>query len=119
MLGRWWRTGLAAALGGALLVGCDRNAVRQDYPPDPLFLSKKPVEASPEGSRPLLAHNEPAAPRLPTTAVVSAPREHVVLKPHAGEPAPPPPDKPGAPAAGQKSIAAPPAEKALLPSSPP
>jgi hypothetical protein len=105
---RWWRTGLAVALGGTLLLGCDRNAVRQDYPPDPLFLSKKPVEASAEGSRPLLAHNEPAAPALPTTAVVSAPREHVTLKPHAAEPSSPPPNKPAAPATGPKTAAAPP-----------
>lgn len=91
MHGRWWRAGLAAALGGTLLLGCERNAVRQKYPPDPLFASKKPVEAQAEGTHPLLAHNEPPAPQLPATAVASAPQEHVVLKPHTAEPAPPPP----------------------------
>jgi hypothetical protein len=89
--GRWWRAGLAAALGSTLLLGCERNAVRQNYPPDPLFTSKKPVEADAEESRPLLAHSEPRAPQQPTTAVASAPQEHVVLKPHLPETVPPPP----------------------------
>ena len=104
MQGRWWRAGLAAALGSALLLGCERSAVRQNYPPDPLFTSKKPVEANAEESRPLLAHSEPRVPPLPGTMVASVPQEHVVLKPRTAEPVPPPPPAPLAapPAAGRE-----------------
>jgi hypothetical protein len=114
---------VAAALAGTLLVGCQRGAVRPNYPPDPLFTSKKPVEAKAESTQPALAHNEPGVPGQPATAVASAPREHVALKPRTPppgrtappEPVPPPPppdpvpDTQAPPPAGQKAATAAPA----------
>jgi hypothetical protein len=112
----------ALLVAGTLLVGCERGAVRQSYPPDPLFTSKKPVEARAESARPLLAHNEPGVPGLPPTAVASAPREHVVGKPRTPpertappEPVPPPPppdpvpEAPPPPPPGQETAPAAPA----------
>jgi hypothetical protein len=58
-------------------VGCERAAVHQAYPPDPLLLSKKPVEVKAETSRPLLATSEPTVPPLPVAALASAPRERL------------------------------------------
>jgi hypothetical protein len=73
--GRSW---LAAALAGSLLLGCERAAVRAPYPPDPLFLTKKPVQGKVESVRPELAYNEPAAPPLPPTALATAPHNSLV-----------------------------------------
>jgi hypothetical protein len=73
--GRSW---LAAALAGCLLLGCERAAVRPSYPPDPLFLSKKPVPGKAESAQPALAYNEPAAPPLPPTALATAPHHRLV-----------------------------------------
>jgi hypothetical protein len=75
---RWWRRWLAVALGMTFLVGCERAAVRQPYPPDPLFLSRKPVAGKVETAQPVLACSEPAVPPLPPAAVASAPRQHGV-----------------------------------------
>jgi hypothetical protein len=71
------RAWLAAALGGSLLVGCERAAVKQNYPPDVLFANRRPVEAKTETAKPLLAHSEPAAPPLPETALATAPRQRL------------------------------------------
>jgi hypothetical protein len=62
-----------------LLAGCERAAVKQSYPPDPLFLSKKPVEGKVESARPVLAYHEPVVPPLPAGALASAPRERLAL----------------------------------------
>lgn len=68
------RIGLAALLGCGATLGCDFGAVRNKYPPDPLLLSKKPVEGKITGAGPVLvARAEPVAPPLPETALVSAP----------------------------------------------
>jgi hypothetical protein len=72
------RAWLAAALGGSLLVGCERAAVKQNYPPDVLFANRRPVERKPEAVTPLVAHTEPAAPPLPQTALATAPRQRLV-----------------------------------------
>ena len=84
------RAWLAAALGGSLLVGCERAAVRESYPPDVLFANRRPVEAKTETAKPLLAHSEPAAPPLPETALATAPRQRLtdaktVAQPPAGQ----------------------------------
>jgi hypothetical protein len=71
---RRWRLWFAAALGGCLLLGCTRAVVKQPYPPDPLFLSKKPVAGKVETARLALAGNEPAVPPLPAEALATAPR---------------------------------------------
>ena len=48
MVRAFWRFGLAAVLGGALL-GCSARTVVQQKapPPDPLLVTKKPVEGKP------------------------------------------------------------------------
>jgi hypothetical protein len=59
---------LAAAVvcGGA--AGCTRMAVKQKQPPDPLLLSKKPVEAVPTaGPGPGFEPAPPPAPALPSS----------------------------------------------------
>ena len=44
MIRAFWRLGLAAALGGALL-GCSHTtAQRKPPPPDPLLVTRKPIE---------------------------------------------------------------------------
>jgi hypothetical protein len=68
------RAWLALALGSGLLVGCERAAVRSNYPPDVLFANRRPVAGKAETARPLLASNEPAVPELPESALASAPR---------------------------------------------
>ncbi len=73
----WRRVWLAAALGGSLLLGCERAAVRPPYPPDPMFLTRKPVPGNAEKAQPLLAHSEPAVPSPPETALASAPRQRL------------------------------------------
>jgi hypothetical protein len=95
---RWCRAWLAAALGGASLLGCHHAGPRPSIPPDPLFTSKKPVEARAETAQPVVAYHEPVVPDLPPTALASAPREHVVLKPQIPALVPPPSPVPGQPA---------------------
>lgn len=69
------RNGLAALLLCDLLLGCQRAAV-SPYPPDPLLMSKKPIEVKAEKAVPTLAVlNEPTAPPLPFAALASLPPE--------------------------------------------
>lgn len=72
---RWTRAWFAAALAGSLLLGCERAAVKPSYPPDPLFLTKKPVAGKVDRAQPLLGYSEPAVPPLPPAALASAPRK--------------------------------------------
>jgi hypothetical protein len=58
------------------LAGCERAAVRSNYPPDPILANKGSVEGKPQSSRPLLAHAEPTMPNAPATALASAPKRH-------------------------------------------
>jgi hypothetical protein len=54
---------------------------RQPYPPDPLLISRKPVEARDQKAEPVLvARTEPASPGPPSEAVASAPVELRDLK---------------------------------------
>ena len=47
MVRTFWRWGTAAVLGGALL-GCTRSVVQQKAPPpDPLLVTRKPLEGKP------------------------------------------------------------------------
>ena len=46
------RTGLTALLLGGAVTGCTRSAVHQKTPPDPLLVSKKPVEGLPQAATP-------------------------------------------------------------------
>ena len=43
MRGRLRRMGLLAALAGVLAVGCEKQTVKPNYPPDPVFVGKRPV----------------------------------------------------------------------------
>ncbi len=63
MIRAFWRWGTAAALGGALL-GCTRTVVQQKAPPpDPLLVSRKPVEGKPlPEDADLSARLQPPAP---------------------------------------------------------
>jgi hypothetical protein len=56
-----------------VLAGCERAAVRSNYPPDPILANKGSVDGKAERSRPLLAHAEPTMPNAPATALASAP----------------------------------------------
>lgn len=56
-----------------MLAGCERAAVRSNYPPDPILANKGSVDGKPEKARPLLAHAEPTMPNVPATALASAP----------------------------------------------
>jgi hypothetical protein len=62
-----WRLGLAAALGGALL-GCSHTmAQRKPPPPDPLLVTRKPIEGKPRpADADLTARLQPPTP--PATA---------------------------------------------------
>jgi hypothetical protein len=71
-----WRYWLALALVAGLC-GCERATVKHDYPPDPLLLSRRPLESKPETATVDMVYNEPAAPTLPTTALASAPKSRV------------------------------------------
>src|SRR5262245_22620800 len=65
---------LAVLTGCLALVGCERAAVRPNYPRDPLLLSKRPVEGKVENTTTLVAQGEPVMPAVPPTALVSAPK---------------------------------------------
>ena len=62
-----WRAGLAALVLGGAVVGCHRNAVQKKQPPpDPLLITKKPVEGRPHAPEPTLsARDEPTPPPVP------------------------------------------------------
>jgi hypothetical protein len=63
---------LTAALAGSCLPGCQGLARQARYPPDPIFVLKKPVEAKPETAAPVaVVAAEPEPPAVPP-AVVAA-----------------------------------------------
>lgn len=57
------------------LAGCERAMVRSNHPPDPILASKASVDGKPESARPLVVHHEPTMPRVPATALASAPKQ--------------------------------------------
>ncbi len=72
MIGSVVRTGLAALLLCGVAVGCTRSAVRQKTPPDPLLVSKKPVEGVPQAAPPATARVEVPPPPYPGGEVSTA-----------------------------------------------
>jgi hypothetical protein len=59
---RLWKLWLPAVGASGLLMGCEHSQATR-YPPDPLLLSKKPVEVRPEpGPLRVVARHEPPAP---------------------------------------------------------
>ena len=61
------QVGLATLLLTTLTLGCNKSAVRQkEPPPDPLLVTKKPVEGKPTPEEaPALARAEPIPPAPP------------------------------------------------------
>ena len=58
-----WRIGLAVVVLGGAGVGCQRQSVRtKPPPPDPLLISKKPVEGRPAAATEATARVEPPPP---------------------------------------------------------
>jgi hypothetical protein len=49
---RLWRTVLCALVLGGATFGCHRSAVQNKQPPDPLLMTKKPVEGRLRGNEP-------------------------------------------------------------------
>ncbi len=71
------RAVLAAVLLGGAAAGCTKSAVRQKTPPDPLLVSKKPVEGVPQPAAPATARVEVPPPPYPggEVSTVSARRQ--------------------------------------------
>ena len=70
-----WRLGLTTALAGALL-GCSHNmtAQRKPPPPDPLLVTRKPIEGKPRPvDADLTARLQPPAGDLLSTPTLEAP----------------------------------------------
>jgi hypothetical protein len=62
----WWRIGLTVAVLGGAGAGCQRQSVRtKPPPPDPLLISKKPVEGRPGAGPEATARVEPPLPPGP------------------------------------------------------
>src|SRR5262245_27066911 len=70
--GTWrWAGALLMALN---LAGCHSGPREHPYPPDPLFVTKKPVEAKAENAPPVTTTvREPVSPPAPPRAVVTRP----------------------------------------------
>jgi hypothetical protein len=80
------RTILASLLGGGLLFGCERAALRPPLP-DPLLESKRPLQGKSDqaGTQPV-AYSEPSLPPLPANALATAPPTlHTYAQVAAGE----------------------------------
>jgi hypothetical protein len=75
-MGRSLRRAWVPVVGACgLLLGCEHSHVTR-YPPDPLLLSKKPVESRhAPPALPTLARHEPQAPERLATALASADTE--------------------------------------------
>jgi hypothetical protein len=66
---------LAAVLAGGCLPGC-WGASSHAYPPDPLFASKRPIEAKAENTpATAVSYCEPAVPPVPGIVLAIAQRE--------------------------------------------
>src|SRR5262245_33008669 len=94
MRARFWRDCLLAACGGLLALGCEKAAVKQDLPPDPVLVSKRPVQGKVPSHAAAVAvvRNEPVTPALPESALASAPPTlSSVARTTAAKPPSPPP----------------------------
>jgi hypothetical protein len=60
-----WQIGVCVLLVGAA-AGCTHSAVQQKTPPDPLLVTKKPVEGKPTSGKPeMTARFDPLPPPYP------------------------------------------------------
>jgi hypothetical protein len=61
-----WQIGVSLILLGSVVTGCNRQTVQTKPPPDPLLMTKKPVEGKPSPVVPdATARLDPPAPPLP------------------------------------------------------
>ena len=61
-----WSLGLALVVLGGVATGCHRQAVQSRPPhPDPLLISKKPIEGNPSVTREATVRVEPPLPPSP------------------------------------------------------
>ena len=86
IISKYW---LLVTASGCLAIGCGGLGQRNNYPDDPLLLSKKPVLGRAQDARPvLLASSEPVAPPEPNVALAAAPKPGAnVVPPVASSPA--------------------------------
>jgi hypothetical protein len=64
------RSLLLLLLLGGIVMGCHKSMVQQKVPPDPLLISKKPIEGKSEQGEPFLATRiDPQPPPLPRREV--------------------------------------------------
>lgn len=85
MTRRLWQLAGIGLLGTVVLAGCNKQAVKQKTPPDPLLVTKKPVEGRPRSpDADGTAWTEPTAPPL-------QPRDTIPATVHAGGPGLAPP----------------------------
>jgi hypothetical protein len=66
MRGRLLRVGLCGLVWACAALGCHKSLVQHKDPPDPLLVTKKPVEGRPRASDSQAAWNEPNPPPVPT-----------------------------------------------------
>jgi hypothetical protein len=59
---RLWRFGLMTLLLSSLALGCTKAAVQHKEPPDPLLVTKKPVEGRPARLESEPAYDPPPSP---------------------------------------------------------
>lgn len=84
-----WRFCMGFLLISSFTLGCHRAAIQQKQPPDPLLVSKKPIEgksvsANPTPTSDPTARRSPVAPVMPgrEPALVTVPRDNVpVIRP--------------------------------------
>jgi hypothetical protein len=87
-----WQIGLSVLLLGATL-GCTRSAVQQKPPPDPLLVTKKPVEGKPTSFKSEAAVRiDPPPPPYPARQYANGDMPAPVRPVQVGEPESPPRD---------------------------
>ena len=64
-IGTEWRVWLAGAVWAIGLAGCQGFFGTQGVPKDPLFVTRKPIEAEPYSGLVAVAFSEPAVPSDP------------------------------------------------------
>jgi hypothetical protein len=68
------RIGLMTLILGGAALGCTRSAVQHKEPPDPLLVTKKPVEGRPRGAEADPGYdNPPPPPAVPAVGTSGVP----------------------------------------------
>ena len=66
------RAVLLLLLAGSIVLGCHKPVVQQKVPPDPLLISKKPIEGKPDAPEPAPSRIDPQPPPTPRRLVSPA-----------------------------------------------